>query len=101
MRDRCERIAQIKDVHIYRLVNQNTIEEGNPRDLFGDLTQTQFEETLIAVEEDIDRQAAVKFMREMNAESNEFDEEKIDDQVEKELRALENQVRSSASSSAL
>jgi superfamily II DNA/RNA helicase len=43
VQNRCQRIGQIKDVHIYRLISQNTIEENifkkaNQKRLLGDLT---------------------------------------------------------------
>jgi SNF2 family DNA or RNA helicase len=98
VQDQCKRIAQMKDVHIYRLVNKNTIEEKiNSKDLLDEwtmdnqLTEREFEQ----VEDDIDRQAAVEFMREVNTELN---EEKIDDQQqinqmeEEELPIFDHQV---------
>jgi E1A-binding protein p400 len=89
VQDRCERIAQMKDVHIYRLVNKNTIEEK--QELLSDWTmdneETQFEE----VEDEIDRQAAVELLREINTEE-EIDDQPEINQVEEELRIFDEQV---------
>jgi hypothetical protein len=101
IQDRCQQIARIKDVHIYRLINRNTIEEKmNPKDLFDEwtvdnqLTEIQFEEALATVEDDIDQQATMELMKEVNAESNEEEQQQINQMEEEELSIVDHQVRS-------
>lgn len=106
IQDQCHRIGQIKDVHIYRLISENTIEEklllgdltvninslkkDNIRQLFEqtsiientvdskDLIITQFEEALTSVEDEIDRQSIEE---EINENQMEDDSNTIDQQV--------------------
>ncbi|CAF2050843.1 unnamed protein product [Rotaria magnacalcarata] len=182
--DRCHRIGQTKDVHIYRLISKNTVEENilkkanqkrllgdltidggsfdvnyfkknNIRDLFdqsstledivrerneyqqkldtsrttiavaatkttttttitnssnpdSNLTLTQYEEALAAVEDETDRRAADELNKEVRNELNEFNEEETSDlnedqliekqkrqmnKVEEELKTLDEQLR--------
>lgn len=168
--DRCHRIGQTKDVHIYRLISKNTVEENilkkaNQKRLLGDLTidggsfdvsyfkknnirelfdqnstmedfvrerneyqqqlelnrstntnntnqennltLTQYEEALAAVEDETDRRAAADLSKEVNADLNEFNEDETNDlnedqliekqkkqmnKIEEELKTLDDQV---------
>ncbi|CAF0862550.1 unnamed protein product [Rotaria sp. Silwood1] len=174
--DRCHRIGQTKDVHIYRLISRNTVEENilkkanqkrllgdltidggsfdvnyfkknNIRDLFdqsstledivrerndyqqqldssraitttttttnnasldNNLTLTQYEEALAAVEDETDRRAADELNKEVKNELNEFNEDETNDlnedqliekqkrqmnKIEEELKTLDEQLR--------
>ena len=100
VRDQCQRIGQIRDVHIYRLVNIDTIEEKifnqipkkdflSPETINKECTEEQLEEMLMEFEDQPDRQAALQLIRELNTED--FDDQ---EEEEEELQTFDNQVRS-------
>lgn len=99
VREQCQRIGQMRDVNIYRLVNIDTIEEKifneiPKKDLFSpgtinnECTQEQFDEMLMTFEDPNDQQAALQFIEEMNTED--FDDQ---EPIEEELQTLTNQVQ--------
>lgn len=105
VRDQCQRIGQIRDVHIYRLVNIDTIEEKifnqipkkdflSPGIINKECTEEQFEEMLMEFEDQPDRQAALQLIREMNTEDFDDQEQNNPIEEEEELQTFDNQVRS-------
>ncbi|RXG53817.1 Helicase domino [Armadillidium vulgare] len=116
--DRCHRIGQTRDVHIYRLISEKTIEENilkkaNQKRLLGDLaieggnfTTTSLkknekenvkmgylENALAAAEDETDVQAAKTAKAEADAELAEFDENiPLDEQDGEEISKAEQEV---------
>ncbi|KAB7496302.1 Helicase domino [Armadillidium nasatum] len=116
--DRCHRIGQTRDVHIYRLISEKTIEENilkkaNQKRLLGDLAIEggnfttaslkknekenvkvgYLENALAAAEDETDVQAAKTAKAEADAELAEFDENiPLDEQDGEEISKAEQEV---------
>ena len=104
VRDQCERIGLTKDVHIYRLVSNDTIEEKmlnsiKWKDFFSDdnknkeYSEEEFEQVLVHSEDQIDRQAALELIRDIQEFNTEdWDDREQTNRMEEELQAFDNQV---------